>query len=64
MLCSRCHKNNAIVFVTKVEGETKKNEGFCLPCAKEIGNFPLDDIIKQMGIGEQEFEDMSKEFME
>ena len=37
IMCSRCHKRIAVVFVTKVENNQKKSEGLCLHCAKELG---------------------------
>ncbi len=64
MLCKRCNKNMAVVFVTKVEGSIQKNEGYCLTCAKELGIAPLNDIIKQMGISEEQFDEMNKQLME
>jgi ATP-dependent Clp protease ATP-binding subunit ClpE len=54
----------AVVFVTKVEGSIQKNEGYCLTCAKELGIAPLNDIIKQMGISEEQFDEMNKQLME
>jgi len=64
MLCKKCNKNIAVVFVTKVEGNIQKNEGYCLSCAKELGIEPLNDIIKQMGINEKQFDKMNKELMD
>lgn len=64
MLCKSCNKNMAVVFVTKVEGSIQKNEGYCLTCAKELGIAPLNDIIKQMGISEEQFDEMNKQLME
>jgi len=63
MLCKRCNKNIAVVFVTKVESGVQKNEGYCLTCAKELGIEPLNDIIAQMGIDEKQFDEMNKGIM-
>ena len=41
-LCSRCHKNVAVIFVTRIDGSETKNEGLCLKCAKELGLKGLD----------------------
>ena len=41
-MCSRCGKNVAIVFITRVEGNEQKNEGLCLKCARELGLKPED----------------------
>lgn len=66
MLCSRCHEKPAIVFVTKIENGVKKNEGLCLSCAKELGmpQGQFDNIIEQMGMTPEEFDEMSQELME
>ena len=39
-LCSRCKKNIATVFITRMEGDKTVNEGLCLKCAKEPGTAP------------------------
>ena len=49
-LCSRCHKNVAVVFIQKMENGVAKTEGLCLKCAKEIGIQPLQDMMQKMGI--------------
>ena len=43
-LCSRCKKNLAVIFITKMENGQTTNEGLCLKCAKELGIKPVDDI--------------------
>ena len=62
-LCSRCHKNVAVVFITKIEGGETKNEGLCLKCARELGIKPVDDMMKKMGISEEDLESISNEMM-
>ena len=62
-LCSRCKKNVAVVFVTKIEGSETKNEGLCLKCARELGIKPVDDMLKKMGISEDDLENLSNEMM-
>ena len=47
-LCSRCHKNVAVIFIQKMEGGTTKSEGLCLKCARELGIKPIDDMMKKM----------------
>ncbi|WP_092637829.1 ATP-dependent Clp protease ATP-binding subunit [Acetanaerobacterium elongatum] len=64
MMCSRCKKRMAVVFVTKIEGEKTINEGLCLTCAKELGIKPVNDLVEQMGISDDEMESVSKELME
>ena len=62
MLCMRCKKNMAVVFVKKMEAGSKGGEGYCLPCASELGIMPLNDMMKQMGISEEEMESMQDQF--
>ena len=54
MLCVRCKKRPAIVFVQKLEAGEAKSEGYCLSCARELGIKPVDDIMKQFGISDQD----------
>lgn len=63
MLCSRCKKRPAAVFITTMNGNEKKNEGLCFACAKELGITQVDDYLKQMGISEEELEAMSEQLM-
>ena len=62
-LCSRCGKNVAVIFITKLEGNTSKNEGLCLKCAKELGIKPIDDMIQKMGITDEDLENLTSEMM-
>lgn len=61
VMCARCHKRPAVVFITKLENGESKNEGICLKCARELGIKPLDDILNKMGISEEEFEQMTEQ---
>jgi len=63
-ICTRCKKNVAVVFVTKIEEGNTVSEGFCLKCAKEMGLKPIDDMIKRMGLSEEELETLSTEMMD
>ena len=61
-MCSRCKKNIAVVFITKIEGPDKTTqEGLCIKCAREMGVKPLDNIMEQMGITEDDLEALSGE---
>ena len=62
-LCSRCKKNVAVVFITKIEGSETKNEGLCLKCARELGIKPVDDMMKKMGISDEDLESISTEML-
>ena len=50
LLCCRCHKNRAVLFVTRMDNGEMKNEGYCLKCAKELGLKPVDDLLENMGL--------------
>lgn len=63
-LCSRCKKNVAVIFITKIEGGTSVNEGLCLKCAKELGIKPVDDIMKKMGISDDDLDSISNEMLD
>ena len=62
-LCSRCKKNVAVIFITKLEGGETKNEGLCLKCARELGIKPIDDMMKKMGITDEELDNLTNEMM-
>ena len=58
MLCSRCKKNRAVVFVKKLENGKQFDEGYCLSCAKELGIAPIDDMMQKMGLNAENMEDI------
>ena len=62
-LCSRCHKNVAVIFIQKMEGGTTKSEGLCLKCAKELGIKPVEDMMQKMGITDEDLEGLTHEMM-
>ena len=64
MLCSRCKKRPAVVFITAMQGEKKKNDGLCLVCAKELHVPQIDEYMKQMGITDEEMEQNSNQMMD
>ena len=63
-LCSRCKKNLAVIFITKIDGGKTVNEGLCLKCAKEMGIKPVDDMIERMGLSEEDLENLNGEMTE
>ena len=63
-LCSRCKKNIAVVFIAKMEGDQTTNEGLCLKCAKDLGLPQVDDMIKRMGISDEDLENINNEMMQ
>ena len=62
-MCSRCGKNVAVVFITKLEGGVQKNEGLCLKCARDLHIKPVDDMIEKMGISDEDLDNLSGEMM-
>ena len=62
-LCSRCKKNVAVIFITKVENGKSTNEGLCLKCAKDLGIKQVDEIVERMGITDEDLEDLNGEMM-
>ena len=63
-LCSRCKKNLAVIFVTKMEEGKASSEGYCLKCAQEMGLKPVDDIMKRMGLTDEDVERLNSEMKE
>ena len=63
-LCSRCKKNVAVVFISKLDGEKTINEGLCLKCAKDLGLPQVDDMMKRMGISDEDLETINTEMMQ
>ena len=61
MMCSKCHKRVAVVFVTKIENGETVNEGFCLPCANKLGIKPINDMLSNMGITGQDLDRLSSD---
>ena len=47
-LCTKCKKNIAVVFITKIEAGKTMNEGYCLKCARSLGIPQIDEAVKQM----------------
>ena len=60
-LCSRCKKNIAVVYISKMEGDKTTNEGLCLKCAKDLGLPQVDDMMKRMGISDEDLEALNQE---
>ena len=63
-LCSRCKKNVAVVFISKLDGEKTVNEGLCLKCAKELGLPQVDDMMKRMGISDEDLDTLNSEMLQ
>ena len=60
-MCTKCKKNIAVVFITKMENGVTLNEGYCLRCARGLGIPQIDQAVKQMGISEEDLDLLSDE---
>ena len=60
-MCSKCKKNIAVVFITKLENGVTLNEGYCLRCARSLGIPQIDQAVKQMGFSEEDLDTLSDE---
>ena len=62
MLCSKCKKNYAVVFVKKIEAGKTYDEGYCLSCAKELGIGPIGEMMDKMGISDEDMGELQDQF--
>lgn len=66
-LCSKCKKNPAVFYITKMEGDKTSSEGLCLSCAKGMGIAPLNQMIENFGVSDDELDNLNSQmsdFME
>ena len=63
-LCSRCKKNPAVLYITKMEGNKTSSEGLCLSCAKELGIAPLNNMIQQFGVADDDLDSLNTQMSE
>ncbi|MCQ2490177.1 MAG: ATP-dependent Clp protease ATP-binding subunit [Ruminococcus sp.] len=63
IMCSNCKKRPAVVFITSVQGNEKKNEGLCLACARERKIPQVAEYMEKLGITEEEIEQLSDQMM-
>ncbi|MDL2219493.1 ATP-dependent Clp protease ATP-binding subunit [Ruminococcaceae bacterium OttesenSCG-928-O06] len=62
MICKKCKKRPAIVFIQRMDGDGNQSDGYCLTCAHQLGIKPVDDMIKQFGISDADLETMEERF--
>ncbi|MDR1217929.1 MAG: ATP-dependent Clp protease ATP-binding subunit [Oscillospiraceae bacterium] len=62
-LCSRCRRNAAVIFITKIENGRTSNEGICLKCARDLKIKPVEDMISRMGLTDEEIDTAAEEMM-
>ena len=60
MMCSRCKKRLAVVFLTRMDGDKPVNEGLCLKCAKELNIKAVTDLLDKMGITDEQLDAMER----
>jgi len=63
-ICARCKRNPAVIFITKIENGVTTNEGICLKCARELNIKPVEDIMKKMGLTDEDLESLTDEMTE
>lgn len=61
MVCSRCKKRPAVVFITRMEGDKTVNDGLCISCAKELGIKPVEDMLDKFGMSDEDIEQMNQQ---
>ena len=61
MVCSRCKKRPAVVFITRMEGDKTVNDGYCISCAKELGIKPVQDMLDKFGMTDEDIDQMSQQ---
>ncbi len=64
ILCTKCKKRPAVVFVTRMEAGESTNEGYCLSCAKDLGIKPVNDMLQKFGISDEDMEQMEQQMTE
>ncbi len=60
-LCTKCKKNIAVVFITKLENGVSMNEGYCLKCARSLGIPQIEQAVQQMGFSEEDLDTLTDE---
>ena len=63
-LCSRCKKNPAVIFVSRIEGDKTTQEGLCIKCAMELNIGPIKDMLSKMGVTEEDIDALNENFTE
>ena len=60
MMCCKCNSRPAVLFITSMRGNEKKNEGYCLTCAKSLNIPQISEYMEQFGISDEELEQLSE----
>lgn len=64
IMCTRCKKRVAVIYMSHLEGDKTVNEGICLQCAKELGIKPIDDLVEKMGLSDNDMEQLDSQILE
>ncbi len=64
MKCSKCNKNTAVVFITKLENGKQMREGLCLPCAKKEGLGSFENLMNGYNMSDEDFNNISSQMEE
>ena len=64
IMCSRCKKRVAVLFMTRMDGSNPVSEGLCLQCARELGFKQVDEIMNKMGLTDEDLENMDQQMLE
>ena len=59
MLCCKCKKRPAVVFVST--NTSSEPQGYCLSCAKELGIKPVTDMMEKMGISDEDIDNVQEQ---
>lgn len=62
LICSKCKKRPAVIFVSRVDGDKTTQEGFCIKCATELNIGPIKQMMQNMGITEDDIDAVSEQF--
>ncbi len=62
MICCKCKKRPAVIFVSKIEGEKTSQEGYCIKCATELNIGPIKQMMQNMGITDDDLDAVSEQF--
>ncbi|MBR7178830.1 MAG: ATP-dependent Clp protease ATP-binding subunit, partial [Oscillospiraceae bacterium] len=60
-LCTKCKKNMAVIFISRMDGSQTTNEGYCFKCARSLNIPQINEAVRQMGISEEDLEMMEDE---
>lgn len=61
VMCSRCKKNVAVVFIKNINNNVEKTEGLCINCARKLGIKPIDELIAQTGLDDETIERLNND---